>query len=284
MKCTNCGAKLSKKQPFCGNCGALAPTPEPKEPSAKKPFPFKVVVCILLAVSLAGNFVLRAGRLFPQKVEGKGFASPEAAITAYVDALSDGDVDKMLSTFAVETYSENYDLEAYIMWLHTYYYYIGYVSIPNDSQFEQGINRYTRVSELTSQIRSAYFALAGVNVDESYLTFHANTLEEEIEETLDQLTVRNLDDKLSSIKKGDILYADDFDVDGEQLDRIYERYNYMGADEFCDVVMEIKFNGNEYYVFMLTAKYGEKWYNITPLTPLAGYQGLSSLSGGIAEQ
>ena len=53
--------------------------------------------------------VLSSGRL-----EGKGFASAEEAVAAYLQAMKENDVAGMLSTFAIETYVDNLDARAYL--------------------------------------------------------------------------------------------------------------------------------------------------------------------------
>lgn len=46
--------------------------------------------------------------------EGSGFDSPEEAVTAYLEAMQEGDVQGMLSTFAIETYVDNVDAQTYL--------------------------------------------------------------------------------------------------------------------------------------------------------------------------
>ncbi len=43
------------------------------------------------------------------RIEGDGFDTPEEAITAYCEALKEGDFEKAVSTFAIESYCEHYD-------------------------------------------------------------------------------------------------------------------------------------------------------------------------------
>lgn len=51
--------------------------------------------------------------------EGEGYDSPEAAVEAYVEALNRGDVDGMISTFALETFVDRCDAEAALQYLQS---------------------------------------------------------------------------------------------------------------------------------------------------------------------
>lgn len=46
-------------------------------------------------------------------VESSGYASTAAAVAAYIEGLKENNLDKMISTFAVEHYVDNYDLQAF---------------------------------------------------------------------------------------------------------------------------------------------------------------------------
>ena len=69
----------------------------------------KKISAILLAIALSITLCACGSR----KVEGNGYNSPEEALLAYAEALKTGNVDNILSTFAVETYVERFDLAEY---------------------------------------------------------------------------------------------------------------------------------------------------------------------------
>ena len=49
-----------------------------------------------------------------ERRECEGFDTPEEAITAFCEALKEYDFEKALSTFALESYCENYDYAGFI--------------------------------------------------------------------------------------------------------------------------------------------------------------------------
>lgn len=77
---------------------------------------FKRTISSLLLVFLLLNLSACNLRLpgTTRKFEGPGYKSASEAATAYAEYLCKSDFDSMLSTFAIETYTENYDLKAYI--------------------------------------------------------------------------------------------------------------------------------------------------------------------------
>lgn len=245
-----------------------------------------IILCALLVLSVIGNIILlipKDSEPVSQTLEGSGFDSPEAAITAYAKALSEGDVEGMLRTFAIESYVENYDLEAQIKRVGFYLFTPNEAGLPNDSQYKQELNNYSRLAAVTTQIINGYFALTGVDNSKTYLPFskQEENWEETLDDFLEQLESPKLDKKLSSIEIGDVLTAEDL-----LSDESYEVYDpespygdFLDVEEFYDLAIEIAFDGEDYYLFMLTAKIDGKWYNITTHSPLAVQSCLDSTTG-----
>ena len=299
MKCMQCGHFIAKKQAFCGACGAPAPERPPK-----KAFPIKIVLCIALALSVVANIVLllspslfaqqtpppqldggdsSAPEATPHLLEGDGFSSPEAAIIAYVEAFKSGDVDKMISTYAVESYVECFDLEDFWRKTLTFYQTGAGVILPNNGTYKPQLNKYSRLSILNSEMRYGYFALIGFDASKP-VRIYRDTQEEQIADLMTELTASGFEEKLSRIKIGKILTTSDFNYNKEAYDGVLQSYSYLKFDDLQDIAIEIEFDGEEYYLFMLTAKINGKWYNITTASPLAFSQGLDSLSGGILKR
>ena len=69
-----------------------------------------LAICMVLLVS----FVLPVSAV---TYEGAGFSSPEEAVEAYLEYMNQGDIQGMLSCFAIESYVEHMDPEAYLTYI-----------------------------------------------------------------------------------------------------------------------------------------------------------------------
>ena len=52
--------------------------------------------------------------------ESAGYATPEDAVSAYIEALQQADLQAMASAFAIETYTANYDFTGYLELIRAY--------------------------------------------------------------------------------------------------------------------------------------------------------------------
>ena len=283
MNCTKCGHNITNKQTFCSACGAEVPKLPPK-----KPFPFKIVLCIALALSVIVNIVLfllpssSSHQSFPQQIEGKGFSSPEAAITAYIEAFRNGDVDEMVSTFAIESYIECFNLEHYIKKYNGIL--IGNnILLPNSNAHTEGINKYGRLYEVSRYVRLDYLELIGIEYNNPY---NLRNDDKGIEDLIRQLNASDLGKKLSQMKIGDTLTEEYFDYDKYTYNRqIDSMRSYLNVADLRDIAVELEIGGEEYYLFMLTANINGKWYNITTSSPLGRLVGdINSPSSGFLKR
>lgn len=256
---------------------------EVQEVPPKKPFPIKIVLCSALVLSLILNIILLCSKNSASCFEGNGFSSPEAAITAYAKAFKEGDINEMISTFAVESYVDCFDLEEHMALVWFYQFYNTEVGLPNDSNYKEQINYYSRTAYITQQIKNGYFTLTGVDNSKSIQSFPRDTREADIDALMQQLEYPEFDKKLSHIKIGDVLTKNDF-KSNENYSQMLNNYPHLDVDELCDVAIEIEFDGEQYYLFMLTAKINGKWYNISFVSPLGLLNGLDSSSGGFMKQ
>lgn len=277
MFCHNCGTQLSQEQGFCPYCGVkLSAMIQPREETEevkkeKKKFSFCgflsgiVVVGALLLILLLGK-----SQGDPPTYE-QGFSSPEEAVTAYLEGLRDRDVEKMLSSFATESYCENLssriEIQSGKRGLTLY--------LAEPCKSVGVIRKYADPSRYISQ---AYLTLVqqpdgefvfspnGFPVEaaedaviSSYLRFRED--KDQIEEFAELL--RENQDRLSTLKIGDFLSLKEFSSMSkadytEYTDEIAERY---GMDEIETVVVEVELDGYELYFVMDTVCYDGVWYN-----------------------
>jgi hypothetical protein len=116
------------------------------------------VGALLLAVILFAAGVLSfggAGMAAGGKIEGPGFETPEEAAKAYLTGLKDQDINAMVSTFAVETYVEHYDLQAMVERLKTYTPSLE-IRLPGNTDYNQQLNVVARQNQITGAILNQY--------------------------------------------------------------------------------------------------------------------------------
>jgi len=281
MNCKTCGKELKKGQAFCTGCG----TPVPPAPR-KNPLVLPVILlCLVLLLSAAGNvFLLLTAQKEEPKFEGEGFASPEEAITAYAEAMSAGDVKAMLSTFAIESFVERYDVEERAEALRSYMPYQNETALPENGEYVYQVNVYSHLTALIPQIRNGYYTLIGMEESVPAYRIQKDDADGTLKKLMKQLKFDGFDETLAKMEIGDVLDVDDFDCDEGMLERIYQNYSYMNLDELQDLAIEVTFDGEDFCLFMLTAEIDGKWYNITPMSPMAIMQSLASTSGGIMER
>ena len=210
MYCSKCGTEVTDGSSFCAKCGNplsvvsgnvpstghAPPVEQPQvsftpiangadrtiERSVPPARASKRVVLLAVVISVVATMSVVAVLYFAlgirttdhpndHRIEGSGYASAEDAVSAYLEAFKNADVEGMLSTFAVETYVENFDLEAVIMSDNAYYReYIQ--SFPSDSKFAIELNTHQRQYQIAQTIIRQYFSVfIPTLVDEQFISF-----------------------------------------------------------------------------------------------------------------
>ncbi len=174
MFCKQCGKELADQAVFCTGCGTkqnVTPSmleyktiaePSPAIVAAKaqstrkgKGLLFGAAGVVIGAIIL--SVVLYAAGVFSSdgRIEGPGFGTPEDAAKAYLTGLRDQDIDAMVSTFAVESYAEHYNFEAYLKRLNAYTPVME-MPFPNTSGYTRQMNIESRRSRIVNQILDQY--------------------------------------------------------------------------------------------------------------------------------
>lgn len=223
----------------------------------------RLSVCsvVILFACLLGSCSPAGDNTFSPKMEADGFETPEEAVIAYLTGLKNCNLDHMISTFAMESYIENYDYEASIN------YYLGYnasaeVQMPNANDFVIDLNVERHRNNIADQILRQYVGLCIPEVN--------NTMPRSLK---DELEVRNfaalLSDSLdtSKLETFSILGFIPVEVflgsDQPNGSRTYidEQTMICGADELVSILVMFEFDGDKYLMCMETIAYEGKWYN-----------------------
>lgn len=284
MICNKCGADISDGNQFCEHCGATVETvPEKNSKNAK----FKIINVVLMIVAIvliAVNVLMITGVFsFGKKVEGKGFNSPKDAVKAYIAAVNSGDMDKVLSTFAIESYVDNFDtkgaLELYRAYIPNSSFYMTY-EFSDGGDFERDIRIKSRQAIIMS---SFYKMIVTRTANDNNMSIRLASEDE-------------FNDFWKSYKKADFLndwkemefikiISPDSLCDNYSSDNVKKaKKNWKkvyGCDDLEDACALVEIDGEEYLQFVECGKYNGKWYIINCSGTLSSLMGVDTNSYGL---
>lgn len=238
--------------------------------------PVKYIIALTCGLLIGGvaMWMLRPAPKSTDRLEGAGYDKPEEAVEAYLEALKDGNLEAMLSTFAIETYVEHYDIEEVIESSGGLSFNMSLTLKPID-EYTESINIARRQGELVNN--SFYPLYWHLNDMGEYfgtpMAFREGREFDSTEDFRDELMEPDWMDQLSELKYGKVKLLEDFEDVLEEADsddrEIYEaeveaKCEKLGCDELKCVAVEVEFDGEEYYFGMDVGRYGDKWYNCTP--------------------
>ncbi len=255
-----------------------------------------VLGALLLAVILLVSGVISIGSpkaknsgLFGKagtSIQGAGYDTPEQAAEAYLEALKNQDLDAMVATFAVESYVENFDFEAYLNRLQSFQPGSrSYFSYPNNDEYMRQLNIATRVSSITQTIDFQYIVFNALEVIGQGGTTVLSGEEEikgfiaEYEKATENYVFEDL--KITgTLAPAELVEAYASDRNKENMDN-RARVLGLDGDDIADVAITFEANGQDWIFCPELVKYNDKWYMESFLGTLGNFLGLSSYSGGI---
>ena len=270
----------------------IQPAPEPRKKGIGK--------VIFLIIGLAVGVVLTALIMFavmalksekaPETLEGAGYETAEEAVEAYVNFLKEENYEGILSTFAVESYLDNYDMTEYFEYIQAFNVYASTGGLMttgfySDSDFAR---------ELTIESRRAYI-LSGVNRQLTQVLAQNSDEEEIAKDVAEGNTVRQGDEidadaimnfletdlELDSIEIGHFRDERDYDVPAESIKNYLKHYEKMWGSEIEPVTVEIEIDNVDYTLFMLCVCYDDKWYIADFNNPITLALGISPGGKGL---
>lgn len=210
-------------------------------------------------------------------VEGEGFESPEECLSAYIEALNSGNIDEVISTFAIESYVDNFDTRAHIERLTAF--------VPNspfimDYELSDGSN-FDR--DIRIKVRQAYIIRSYYNMISQQTVQHDG-------QTIGPLEGQEVDEFMNRISESDFLNAWEnmkfvkFVSPDELCDVYYSEQNQRNielqtapyhCEEVSNICALVEINDEDYYQFAECGKYDGKWYIISCTGNLASILGVS---------
>lgn len=260
----------------------------------------KLLVCLLALLLAALPALGESGGLRPrrdleaasaaedapsdERLEGEGFASAEEAVTAYLEAMKSGDVAGMLSTFAIETYVENVNAQAYL-WRFRAFVPMGSLPLPLGGEYQRQAAAASRYAVLADALYTQILALSW---PEAYGEFDGRAVtfaeEEDVEAFLAEMAASDFEAGLREMEFIEFVSPAELSenyLSQNTLRSIAGLADAYGCDQLVDVAARIDIGGEEYCQFMQCARYGDRWYNLTQGGYLSNLMGVDAYSAGL---
>lgn len=300
MYCEKCGTAIPENAAFCSVCGnpvakkdaAPAPvkTAEKKRSGGKRQF-----LLGLLAGLLCCAIAVSALLLWPQsggKIEGKGYDSPEEAVTACLEALRDGDLAKAVSTFAIESFAENFDENANLERMAAYNSLLN--ALEKDFGKDYNIALRHEAAARTVYYQYLWFALKDTQYSE--LVTDGRTLqlptENEQRELLRTIADPVTLERLQTLEIREIMRPEDFlekaDLSNYQSEANQNNIEKMrrayGAEQITSRIARVRIDGETYLFYMDLVRYDGKWYVLSEPGNVGKLMGVGSLVTVVPEE
>ena len=252
----------------------------------------KLLICLLALLLAAApalgedlpSWVTDGGDAAREPLEGPGFGSAEEAVTAYLEAMKNGDVEGMLATFAIETYVDEGDPLAYLTRIKTFFPGSA-EGLPTGDPYLRELAVACRYADLVERLCQQYLFFSW---PQAYGDFNGGGLvlreESEVEAFLEALSASTFSSALAEaelvefVDPATLLETYASPANQELLAKLQASY---GCDELTDVVARLDVGGEEWYQCMQCARYGERWYNLSQRANIANLLGLDSFAAGL---
>ncbi len=221
------------------------------------------------------------------RIESGGFDTPEEAITAFAGALQAGDLDGMVSTFAIETYCERYSLADLFQRTGALQPPLitgaAYSLTPAADSLMQQISAESRRAAVVNAIKMPLLSIAadklaythgddplyrglaeGISDSKPYTS---DVRETAISELRDALTaLQEIPDFSSMTVSAPIPMAaaallTDHYLTASNLNSIFVQALVAGADGYTERGIILRNEEEIYIITMAIVKYGDRWYN-----------------------
>lgn len=194
-----------------------------------------------------------------------GFASSQDAAKAYLEGLRDGDLGRMMDSFAVSTYAEKFDFEESIDFAKGYAPGTD-IRIPNANEFVTALNIEKRRSEVSDSIIQQYIYLCDPTTDWTDMIILKS--DAAVSKFLRQFNKTINSPKLDTLKIIGFLSSEAIEEIKSEIISNPERHEQnmarltkiYGADSQESLVPVFELDGQRYLLFLDTIQYGDKWF------------------------
>ena len=199
------------------------------------------------------------------RLEGPGYATPEEAVMAYLDAMNRGDAYGMISTFAMESFAAHVDP---MLWIdHNARFnpspFVAINGIPCRDDYVVSLIAQARYGAIARDLNACY-AMYALGTDQSYN--HYETAEERraLAEQFSNSVLNNITGNVEFVEwlNPAVLTGGMVTKPGAGGDLIGSMA-YTGADDIAEIGALIRINGKTALQGMNCVKYGDRWYNLS---------------------
>lgn len=306
MNCINCQAPLPEGAVFCNTCGANQQTKPPASnlPNATKtkkchsphrflPFILGAVSGALVVALIGGIFLLPARNrsattTVSQTIEGGGYNSAEEAANAYFTALRKGDVKGMFSTFAIETYIENYNMTAQLERMKVYSPLM-MPKLPSSNDFNKDLGIFQRQGELATTLTQQYTTICipelGLSEMKPIAFSEEPDPEKALHEFMQAMEKGTNPNKLEAVKLESFINPEDLSPhysSEKNKEYLRLRANAFGADAIESIAAMVTIEEDTYLFCFDAICHSNKWYLLEPCGNVGTLLSISTNTGGVA--
>ena len=212
-------------------------------------------------------------------LEGSGYDTPEDAVLAYLNGLSNGDASEMLSTFAIESYVEHQDPVSTLK-RRKAFVPASRDGIPHDTEYAKSLVINARLGELVQYILYQYIELS-TNAEGQIIALNEDY---SLDDLLYQFKYSPVNEWIGNVEFIEWINPANLSANfftANNLSNIAVNAACAGADDFAELAAYIRLNGEDAIQLMECVKYNGRWYNLTLLSNLANILGLNAYSGGL---
>ena len=250
-----------------------------------------LVLSLSLCTAVYAGETKEASKDEKDRIEGEGYETYEDALLDYMEYFFEGDLGGMLSTFAVETYVENYDIAKFLERAGIFSMSLGANGMfSGDNEYAISLKTARREASLTAYFTNQYiyYSMIAAGIEPSSASsYDLDDYGGEADYMLDELFADpfwiGADIEILGVvapeDAGDIVPEAYFSsANQENIERIAD---WMGADEIVDAICVFTADGEQGCQFMQIARYGDVWYNVSLTGNLATICGLDVYVGGL---
>lgn len=243
-----------------------------------------LLLILILALLASTSFAAEEN----STLEGPGFDTAEEAVLAYIEAFNAGDVQGMLSTFAIETYVDHVDQQA-TMELRNAFISNLLDTCPMPTPYVRDLLVNRRWGEIAERLHGQYLLFAAPKEygEDIFMPvgFSSDDRAQQIQDFLGAFDSSPVNEWIGNIAfvgfvPPEDLIGEDF-MDESAQRRIERLAACHGCDEITELILQIQIAGEDFYQCLECARYGDRWY-VHSLTGYAAVMlGLNTYSAGL---